>query len=278
MTTERITVENFNRQAFLNEVSSAWPGTVIVDRGNALFPGNLCACVVFCPLYAPGPLSESKLICSPKTIGDSRVAQKADAYLSVLKRADSALKKIDGRLSVKAIFANRAVLFKGNPLNGEEDSLRHHSRLYQDMMTTFSRLTGAQVDFQDYDDLGIQFDRFVDPTSIIPESVSQGVSLAIRPESRVIACLNNYLAGRIPFRIADTRDTRKVVGNLLAIDGVDVNQAFWLIAGYVVFDYMIPRLTGSNAIYIVSERFGPLFNISKLTPELDRMTRVQLKA
>ena len=44
-----------------------------------------------------------------------------------------------------------------------------------------------------------------------------------------------------------------------------------------LFDPMIPKLVGEDGVYMVSERADSLFWISKLTPKLDSLTRVQIK-
>lgn len=278
MTRERKNnTEGFDKEVFLETVGSAWPESVVVDRGHELLPDKLNVCVIFCPLYSPGPLSESKLIRPPMKIIDSRVSQKAEAYASVLKVASDYLGPFGGSLSVKAVFANRGVLFGGEPTGEEKQYLNYHGELYKSMMQEFSQMTGSELEFYDYDDLGVKFERLIDPNKPIPEDAKNGVKEEIREESKVIVYLNNYLGPNLPFEIIDNKKTRKVIKSIMSI-GIDIDQAFWLIAGYMAFDHKIPQLVGKNGIYLVSERFGPLFRISKFTPELDNVTRIQLKA
>lgn len=271
-------IDGYNQQTLLNRAKEAWPNTVVVDRGNNLTPHDLNVCVALCPLYAPGSLNESKLISPPMQIGDSRVAQKMDAYLSTFDAINGYLSKVGGSMSLTVVFANKAVLFEGKPDQEEVRNLDHHKGLYKSAMEEFSTRTGVKMDFYDYDDLGVEVSRFVDPNNPVPDFAKQGVEEGMGSESKVIAYLGNYLEGVIPFELTDNKKTRKVIKNLKKAGRLEDNNVFWLIAGYLAFDHRIPGLVGKNAIYVVSERFDPLFRVSKFTPELDSVTRIELKA
>lgn len=59
---------------------------------------------------------------------------------------------------------------------------------------------------------------------------------------------------------------------------VGVETTFWMVAGYLAFDYQIPEILGQGGLYISAERFGPIFKIARLTPALNEMARIEVKA
>jgi hypothetical protein len=87
---------------------------------------------------------------------------------------------------------------------------------------------------------------------------------------------NKYLD--LPVTVIDNKKSRKVIDRVMTMNGINFSSAFWLIGGYLAFDHKMQNLIGRNGIYLASERFDPLFYISKLTPSLDELTRIQIRA
>ena len=92
----------------------------------------------------------------------------------------------------------------------------------------------------------------------------------------MINILNSYL--KLPHTIVDNKKNRKIIERILNMEGLGFNGAFWLIAGYLAFDYKISPLVGENGILLAAERFEPLFGIAKMTPSLSELTRINIKA
>ncbi|EKE05001.1 MAG: hypothetical protein ACD_19C00426G0023 [uncultured bacterium] len=70
--------------------------------------------VVLCPLYSPGSLTESKLMEYPSIEG-SRVANKINAYKTVLKTMAGNVSAIGQGMFLEIVFANKGVLFPVEP-------------------------------------------------------------------------------------------------------------------------------------------------------------------
>lgn len=251
----------------------AVPEALVLHKKEKVALG-LNVCVVFCPLYAYGDLSDSKLIFPPVGIDGSRVSGKFKAYLPAIISMHKYLEKMGGGVNLTAVFANKGVLLADNPTPGHVDALEYHKSLYKDAMAKFCGDLGIHLSFYDYDDFDIDFPKFYNPRYVpLPDGIQWNSS--IKPESQMISALSQYFGFSQP--IEDNKTNRKVVKNVLQLKDTTFEAAFWLIAGYLAFDPKIPKLVGEGGIYMVSERADSLFWISKLTPKLDSLTRVQIK-
>ncbi len=256
-------------------VEKSWPETVVVNKKEIL-PGSVIdACFVLCPLYAPGSLEESKLISPPAKIDDSRVSNKIKAYLDVSTALNRLVKGSLSSLSLNVVFANKGVLFGGEPTKNDHDLLFYHENLYKDLFIMFGSEKGIAVSFSNYDDWNVNFPRFVNPKSDILELGLVPDDLK-KEESKMIWQLNKYL--NLPEPVEDSKKNRHVIERVLGMQGLGHRGALWLIAGYLAFDPNISKITKENGIYLVSERLEPLFGIAKLTKSLKDLTRIQIKA
>jgi len=257
-------------------VGLVWPESQIIQGDYSLEINPLSGAVVFCPLYGQGPLENSRLINSPLKFSDSRVYQKNLAYSRVISGVSQYIASLGGEVVLKAVFADRGVLLGKNPDNEDLDALNYHKRLYGDFIVDLCVKNGIRShNLQSYEDLSVEFPKFVDPRLQIPQDDEAGLMVE-KTSSKIIGMLNKHLG--LPFEILDNKRSRKVIERVMGMNGIDFNAAFWLIGGYLAFDYKIASMIGKNGLYLASERFDPLFYISKLTPSLDGLTRVQIKA
>ena len=250
-------------------VSKVWPESAVVP-GLKMPDVNAKACFVLCPLYSPGSLEESHLIVPPATITDSRVSRKVEAYEAVVSALHSKLKSLGGGLDLTVVFANKGVL--GDHDYTEEWKLGYHKELYQSRFEKLSSDIGLQVKFYDYNELGVEFPVFVG-NKPLPEGM-------VVPDQEVERTMLGYFDQllKLSFALNVNKDSRKVVKNIIGGENMGFEAAFWVIAGYLAFDWRIHELIGDAGIYIMAERFDPLFWIYKLTPGLKRVNKVLLKA
>ncbi len=259
------------------KTSSVWTrmnqmAGIEVVNGSEGLPSTVVVGVIYCPLYAPGSLSESRLIKQPLGITDSRVANKVSTYLTTIKSLNESLKLEDKNLYLKAILSNKGVLFAHDDTSEVAHDLEYHKQILQETTQLFCLQEGIEYDFSDYQSLEVNFPVFVDPSASLPVETPDRAN----PKSAMIDCLNSYLD--LPVPIENTKRNRNVIRGILGMDGISFESAFWLIAGYLAFDYKLADLLGENGVYLVAERFDPLFAISKLTQALDKKTRIQIKA
>ncbi len=259
---------SYHPDDFWKTISEVWPESVVIP---GLKPPdiNAKACIVLCPLYSPGSLEESRLIAPPATITDSRVSRKVEAYEAAVSALHSKLKSLGGSLDLMVVFANKGVL--GDHDHSEEWKLDYHQGLYQSRFAKLSGDAGVQVNFYDYDELGIEFPVFVG-NKPLPEGM-------VVPNQEVEKTMLGYFDQllKLSFALSTNKDARKVVKNIMGGENMGFESAFWDIAGYLAFDWKIHELIGEAGIYIMAERFDPLFWIYKLTPSLKRVNKVLLK-
>lgn len=263
----------FNSHCLWETVIVASPEALVLHEKDLTTP-KVNVCVVYCPLYAYGELSDSKIIFPPSGISDSRVVGKFKAYLPVISSMQKCLKDFGRGINLTAVFANKGVILAEEPQQKHKEAIAYHKQLYNEATFKLSDALDIPVTFYDYDDLGVNFPRFYNPQETqLPENVN--IEQILKPESQMISVLNQYFGFTIP--IEDNKTNRKVVKSILQLKDTTFEAAFWLIAGYLAFDFKIPKLVGENGVYLVSERADSLFWISKLTPSLDKLTRVQIK-
>ena len=262
-----------NSRTLWENVAKSAPGVLVLHE-KEIFEPNLDVCVVFCPLYAHGELSDSKIIFPPSTIDDSRVAGKFTAYLPTISSMHKYLKDFGGGVHLTAVFANKGVILSEKPMSEHNEALAYHKELYYEASLKLSQILDMPVTFYSYDDLGINFPQFYNPKEAqLPENIR--IDSNSNPETQIISALNQYFNFLVP--IINNKTSRKVVKSVLQMKNTTLEAAFWLIAGYLAFDPMIPEIIGEKGVYVVSERADSLFWISKLTPKLDSLTRVQIK-
>ena len=262
-------------EMFWSQIKNAWPETSVVNPKDINFSSQTEVCVVLCPLYLPGKLEESKLMPYPAIINGSRVANKMNAYLSVINLMNNCISEFGGKMNLNVVFANKGVLFSGKPGKDQLGYLKHHKDIYAQFFNDFGKMSGININFFDYDDFGVQFPIFVDPKASIPVEIAD-IEWSGPSESKMIFQLNKCL--NLPIAIEDTKKSRHAVKRVLDMEGTTYESAFWIIAGYLAFDYKIADIIGQNGIYIAAERFEPLFGIARLTKSLRELTKVQLKA
>ena len=256
------------------EAVKAATSEVLVLHERELKGPKVNVCLVYCPLYAPGELSDSKIILPPGGIEDSRVAGKFKAYLPAISSMHKYLKCFGGEVNLTSVFANKGVILSEEPDGTHNEALIYHKHLYREATLKLSDTLNMPVTFYDYDDLGVDFPKFYNPKeALLPEDIR--INHDLREESQMIEVLNQYLG--FPEPITDNKTNRKVVKNILQMKDTSFEAAFWLIAGYLAFDPKISKIIGVDGVYMVSERADSLFWISKLTPKLDTLTRVQIK-
>jgi hypothetical protein len=264
----------FSSNDLWRSVKTHFPEVLLLHEKELLEP-TLNVCLVLCPLYAHGELSDSKIIFPPDGITESRVAGKFKAYLPVISTMQNYLKNFGGKMNLTVVFADKGVILSEKPEEKHKEALAYHKQLYQKAILGLSEAIDLNVNFYDYNDLGVNFPEFYNPQETpLPGNIKIGHIL--KPESEMISALNQYF--KFSSEIGDNKTNRKVIKSILQFKDTTFEAAFWLIAGYLAFDPKIPALIGENGVYLVSERADSLFWISKLTPALDKLTRVQIKA
>jgi hypothetical protein len=276
-----IQAEQFDSQQLKSVVEASWSKISFVNSELIVRP-DVRALFTFCPLYAPGSLSESELLTNPTSIEESRVGVKWYALQRILKEINNYLKSAGGGLELVAIFANRGVLLSHESTAQDAKALEAHDSLYQNAVAEFCQTNGINSDYHNYDDLNVDFPRFVDPQAEIPIETPKEILERIKSETApgdmidawVIWQLNQYLQEQgVPTQVENTPENFKVIRKLL---GMGLHSSFWLVAGYLAFDYRIPELVGENGVYLVTERLKPLFGIASLTKGLENIPRADI--
>jgi hypothetical protein len=180
-----------------------------------------------------------------------------------------------GNLDVTAVFANKGVLLAGEPIQEEFEKLHGHNGVYKAAFTGFCNDQGIKHTYTNYTELGIPGPDFVNPK----ESIA-GPHKGVYSPEEIIKHLNDFLVSvGLPPYVEGNGRNKKVIKKMHHLGGqTSSDEVYWLTAGYLSFDHMIPKLVGDTGLYIATERFEPLFGISNMTPELKGMARLQLKA
>jgi hypothetical protein len=257
----------------INVVQAAWPETT-AENLDKTASKDIRLLFTLCPLYLPGSLSESGLMMSSASIECSRVARKWKALTEVITGLDNYFKAIEGSLSLSAVFASKGVLLAAQPNIDHEVAIMNHNDIYQEALDKFCQGKKIALDFTNYHQLGVKFPDFVNPNSRIPVYTGTGDS-----KNMLVNAINAHLqAEQIPSQLFDNKANRRLVDKIAGIEGVGSSGAFWLITGYMAFDYMIPTLASENGLYLATERFEPLFGISHFTEGLKVMPKLKIKA
>ncbi len=280
---------------FWTAVETSWDkGISVVGKENDVKSDVHILCT-FCPLYALGSLEDSRLL-DNASIDTSRVASKWNALRAVLKGLNSHARSAGGSIEVTAVFANRGVLLGTDAQARDFDTLEIHGFVYEQALKTFSVDTGIECRFATFDDLDVPLPKFVNTHAAIPDRFTANSNcegLKKQKEALLIEALNNYaqiigLADRVS--IVNNKHNRKRVTKIMnmwrgpsgELETGATELAFWLLAGYITFDHLIPDILHSSpdktGIYLVTERFDPLFAIAEFTASLKPIPRVNIKA
>jgi len=276
MERQKNTPEEISFEQLEKAVTASWPESQLIIGEHKLDINPLSLAVIYCPLYSKGPLEESGLIKYPEKMEDSRVAGKNYAYSKVISAINNCVKSVGGSVVLNSVFATKGVLLGNQPTEADYEALVYHQKIYLDFNKRISQETGIEnhVLFK-YDDFPVQFPRFVDPKLKLPREMID-TTPGEKESSKMISLFNKHLG--LPVPIVDNKKSRKVIERVMTMNGIDFSAAFWLIGGYLAFDHFIQTITGQNGLYLVCERFEPLFYTAKLTPGLDELTRIQVKA
>ncbi len=255
-------------------MESSWPGAVVKNKENFKFGPVSNVCIVLCPLYKKGDIKRTDILDVGESLEESRVFGKTKAYEAALRALSFSLQKTSSSLRVNFVIANKGVLLERNPVAEDYEKLKYHNELYTRLIDEWAQIMGFEYILTDYFERGIDFPEFVRVTQKIPKNTEHSEDINKNEPFLLIEYLNRYLK---PVELIQNNGNNRHVAKSL-IKAFGLNAAFWLTAGYLVFDHKIPEIIGENGIYIVSERFDPLYSIVKFTPNLEKLTRIQLKA
>ncbi len=263
---------DFQKSQFAITTQHAIEGLQLINAEK--FNGNhVNALITPCPLYAPGDLSASTIALHPQSIADSRVGKKWSATTTAVEALTGYLRERQGDLELTVAFADTGVLLSHVPEIEHHDAVANHIGLYQGEIDTFCQERGIKYSFTTFSDLGVNFPRFVNlrekPPTLKPTDYEAD-------SNSVLEALNEYLVKQgIPNHIHNNKTARNRINDLMKANGVETT--FWLVAGYLAFDYMIPALLGQNGVYMSVERFDPVFRIASLTEGLKGYPRLEVK-
>ena len=266
--------QKLHSEIFWSQVEKAWPETTVANKKEIPWGEKTEVCIVLCPLYSPGVLEESTLVQPPASIEDSRVANKVNAYTTMIHAINGYISGLGGETHLNIVFANKGVLFAGKPSTEQNKALSHHKEVYINFFYSFCKNNKIGMEFSDYNDWKVDFPTFVDPNASIPQELILLKGIKDLPESKMLAQLNQYFG----LQIEDSKKNRHAIERILNMESLGYNATFWLIAGYLAFDNKISDIIGPKGIYIAAERFEPLFGIARLTKSLKESARIQLKA
>lgn len=263
--TERENNQIWNQSAFWKGVENAWPGVLVVNKEKMISPQELNTVVILCPLYAKGDLRTAGLIKFPAGIEDSRIANKLGGYFTVLNAMSGYVNYCGGQMNLNVVFANKGILSDGTLVTEDELAIKYHGELYRSVWEQYCQERKIRMTFSDYEEMGIKYPKFSDPSKELPASND-------------LYCMINLLNDMLKLKdpVVNNRKNRKKVEDV--IDVVGFVGAYWLISGYLAFDYKISQLAGNNGIYLMAERMVSLFGISALTESLKGVPRVQIPA
>lgn len=296
-------VGSFNSENLAKVITDTWPTSTCVNFDGLAGP-RVYALLTLCPLYGPSSLDGGVLLEPPNcSIAESRVASKLSAATKVAKAMHEHLVKVGGHLHINTVFANKGVLVKpeqyGMPSQklqavGEE-LLDCHSYLYKAELDKFCNQAGINYSYTTFKQAGVPFPTFVTANGIpgqvlwhedtgrhsYPEEIVKKMAMVdptLSEEIRMITVLNNFLKTlKLDHEITANKANRRLMKKLTWGLGTQQNTVLWLIAGYLAFDHMIPKMVGRDGVYLATERFEPLFGISNFTPGLKEMPRVHIK-
>lgn len=265
--------ENTSGSQFWQMLKYKCSGLNVINEPQ-IFNPNMKALVVFCPLYAHGSLETSELLGEGASIESSRVGGKWQVIKHLLNTMASGLHDLGGNMELIAILANKGVLLKHQPTQKDEKALDYHNLAYQKAVEDLTKQIGITCQYTNYDELGVNYPRFINPQASIPGIADDILDTDIIDVHQLVQALNIILFNSIKQPIADNKDTRRALSYL--VNSFGLKSAFWLASSYPPFDQMIPQIIGQNGVYLSAERFGGLFKITNLTPGVKKMTRLEL--
>lgn len=276
-------MENFNEQNTIQEdLNQVWSDGVVIKNFEALDttqPVNLI--FTFCPLYNPGTLNESKLQTEDISIFTSRVANKWAGLCSVITQLQESLKQSGSGLgTIQIYFADKGIL---QGFSSEQDEIQvrnldQHIAAYNIAVKQLQQKLGVTINLSSFSALGIKFPQFVNPTAPLPEELQAVITEDSAPQNCLVDALVEYFKvhpENHTIDIVNNKKSRIVAKDLIASFGF--NSAFWITAGYLAFDGLIPSLAGNNCAYIITERFEALMRVVKFTESVHKMPRIEIK-
>lgn len=226
--------------------------------------------MALCPLYAQGTIRDSELLTNPKSIEESRVGGKWTIYSEIVTRMHESLSALDKKLELIVVFADTGILLGHEPTSKDTEAAETHKQLYMKEVSELLEPKGIVYSYTTHSELGVVVPKFFNTRGKIPfqGSISQ---------EDMVNEVNSYLDGiGSKGKIKQTNDNRRVVFNFMNMNSLGHDMAFWLIVGYMGFDYKIPELVGSDGVYLQAERFNQLLQLAKLTEELKSMARINI--
>jgi len=231
-----------------------------------------------CPLYSKGDLQSSTIMTQDISIETSRVSGK---WLG-LQKVIATLKKFlmengSGIGNIKVVLANKGVLLNAIPSNEHLEVLKLHADIYYQALSNYFAEQDLTFEFLGFDssEINVTFPYFINPNSRLPE-VSATIDESKTSQFNIIEIMNAYfLLLDKNVIVINNNDNRIIIKDLVKVFGI--NTTFWLVAGYLAFDYKIKALIGNNGIYLSTERFDGIFKIAKLTTSLARLPRIEIK-
>lgn len=244
--------------------------TVQVSNKPSLVSDKVKVLMALCPLYAQGTLRDSRLLQNPKSIEESRVGGKWTVYSEIISRMSESLLALGVDLELKIVFADTGILLGHEPTKDDTNAVNSHNYLYMEEVSKLLNPKGIPYTYTSHSELGVTVPRFFNTQEKTP------IRGTITQEG-MIEKVNSYLKSiGSEGKIKQTNDSRRVVFNFMNMNSLGLDMAFWLMAGYVGFDYKIPQIAGNDGIYMQSERFGQLLQLAKLTEELKSMARINI--
>lgn len=228
---------------------------------------------VLCPLYNQNSLQESELLYNPNSIHSSRVANKWKNITEFLLNIQKDLSEVGVRLRLQAIFANKGVLLKKSPQEEDYQALEQHLVLYRHLLADFCDRNQISYELFDYQSLMVSLPVFIDPLTPIPFWSPHEGSLPL--EHQMMKAINLFMESKNSVTVVNNRKNRKTLKYL--IKAFELQTAYWLIIGYLIFDQSLPKYV-DRGVYLSVERFGAIFNIARFTQPLSDLPRAELIA
>lgn len=259
---------------------NSWHDRVAVVNSDRLPIGSLVEFFFpVCPLYSQNSLEESELLHDPESVFESRVGNKWKGLRAVITGTAEYLQQKGVAVHLRAVLADKGVLLSRSPEEKDFEALEKHGEFYARLLDDFGSKIGVTSSFGTFESCGVRFPTFVNPQMKIP---GFDYSVARESSANMMAGLlidsmngflseNEYLGG-----IVNNKRRRRMIAKMVNSFGIE--STFWIVTGYLAFDPMIPEVMHQDGVYLVTERFDPLFGIANCTPELSKIARINIKA
>ena len=248
---------------------------------DAFSESFLTVTMTLCPLYEPGTLSESRLMGSPNTIEQSRVAEKWRVGIRVFKAITEACSRKGIGTKAALTFADVGVITK-DPNEEDVSLLAYHERLYRDAAERdlYGEL-GMQYSFQRYSTICPDFPQFIPANSTRLDGIKMERGISSREVLRkkpslmpeVTELMNRVSENRVVFdpSIYDPqtgslqqRTIERIVSLICLLEG-NIGVAEGLIRQYGTFDAHT-TLKGALNVFVERESAALLLKLTDLFP------------